>query len=490
MLIFKYWKALLHWKTLLFLFVLYFTVVLYSHDYDRYPFGGHGEEQAYAWAGISLLRDGVPTSWTHFDYPEENKVFKGKIANGGPGSPELFVELVTPWFDHPPLYYTLMALKSYKNGDIPTRSILAASHIRLPSVIAFWLTLVVVFLLAWKLFGYWTGLLSMLFMGTTPLIVFAGRLAVPEVPMGLFLVLMLLLFYMYEKKNKLLWILPLPIIAGIAGLMKFTGFFLLPLFVFFLLRKQQWKRALLISAMLIPFVAGVFWWGAQYDLDLFIKLVQRQAFRPIGWTGLPFLFSSPGFDVFNYFDGWYVLSLISVVFLYTVGKKEHQLVLWGIFYWFAVVIFTGGQQDMLPWYRYPVYPLLSISLALFIRHLVSKPNFFSTIWVVGMLLSSRHYLANAFRSDILPLKFRIIFSSLLAPSLLMEIDKNREDLWRFVTRAVLIGAIIVGIFLNTKYIYGVFPIRCEHIDCTFGPETQISAWHFPFVWRFLLPKPL
>lgn len=482
-------QILKYWKVGLFLLVYWFTVVLYSHDYDRYPFGGHGEEQAYAWAGISLLRDGIPTSWTHFDYPEENRVFKGKIANEGPGRPELFVELVTPWFDHPPLFYTLSALMSYQNKDIPTRSILPASHIRLPSVVAFWLTLLVIFLLASELFGYWTGITSMLFFGTTPLNVFAGRLGVPEVPMGLFFVLMLLLWHLYQKKKNILFLLALPVIAGVAGFMKFTGFFLLPLFVFFLLREQKFKKALLISVMLIPFIVGVFWWGSQYDLDLFIKLVQRQAFRPIGWTGLPFLFSSPGFDIFNYFDGWFVLSLISVVFLYTIGKKEYQLILWGIFYWFAVVIFTSGQQDMLPWYRYPVYPLLSVSLALFVKHILTKPNFFSTIWIAGMLLSSRYYLANAFRSDILPLKFRIMFLSILSPSLFLEIDKSRMDLWRILTRVLLIGIVVAGVFLNVQYIYGVFPIRCENIDCTFGPATAVSSWYFPFIWRILLPKP-
>jgi hypothetical protein len=186
----------MYWKIGLFLLAYWFVVVLYSHDYDRYPMGAHGEEQAYAWAGLSLLRDGVPTSWTHFDYPNENRVFKGKISNVGPGNPELFVELVTPWFDHPPLFYTLSAIMSYRSGE-PTRSILAAGNIRAPSVVAFWLTLFVVFVLGARLFGYWTGLLGMLFLGTTPLTVFAGRLAVPEVPIGLFFVLMLLVWNMY-----------------------------------------------------------------------------------------------------------------------------------------------------------------------------------------------------------------------------------------------------------------------------------------------------
>src|SRR3989344_6914746 len=126
-----------YWKIALFLFVYWFVVVLYSHDYDRFPLGGHGEEQAFGWAGISLLREGVPTSWTQFDYPQENRVFKGFIGKEGPGNPRMAVELVRPWFDHPPLFYTLAALNSHWQGE-ETRSILSASYLRAPSVVAFW----------------------------------------------------------------------------------------------------------------------------------------------------------------------------------------------------------------------------------------------------------------------------------------------------------------------------------------------------------------
>jgi len=71
---FKYWRALLAISVFVFLSIMAF------HDYDRFPYEGHLEEQSFAWEGFSLLKNNRPVSWSHFDYPKENKVFTGPIG--------------------------------------------------------------------------------------------------------------------------------------------------------------------------------------------------------------------------------------------------------------------------------------------------------------------------------------------------------------------------------------------------------------------------
>lgn len=473
-------------KSILFVFVATFLFILVAHDSDRYPLGAHGEEQAFGLAGVSLWKSGTPVSWSHFDYPDDNIIYKGPIGKPEDG-PVLFVELVKPWFDHPPLFYAMATYMSHIKGE-DERSIISAGYLRFTSVIAFWLTLISIFYFAKRLYGYWIGLFSMIAFGTTPLFVFAGRMAVPEVFFALFLVIMMICWLHYKDKYKWLWLVPIALIPPVAGLMKFTGYFLLPLFVFFLLRERKFKASIIVTLFLIPSFYALFLFAKQYDLNLFWELVQRQSFRPVGWTGLPFIFSSPGYDIGTYFDGIYVLSLLSVVVLaFTKSKKEDNYVLWPVFYWLSVLVVSGGQQDMLAWYRTAMYPFLAVSLVLLIKKILAKPDFFSSLLIVGMSLTSRHYLSNAFRPDVMPGVFRAEFFALLLPSLMIEIDKVRENLWNKIAKIILILIIILGLWLNIKYIYSVFPIRCESISCPIGPTTWVSELRYPILWRLLLP---
>lgn len=473
-----------YWQLFLFLAVFVFLFILSSHEYNRFPYEVHGEEQAFAWAGLSLLKEGTPVSWSHFEYPEGSIVYSGPIGNE---PHQIFVDLVEPWFDHPPTFSTMAALISYANG-LETQTVLPAIWVRLPNMIAFWLSLAFVFLLARKLFGYWTGMLAMIIYGTVPTFVFAGRLAVPEGFFALFLTVMSLAWIKFRESKNLLWIVLIAVLAGFAGTMKFTGFFLLPLFVFLALRERHWKAVVILILLQIPFVLGILYYSYSINWEVFWLLTQRQGFRPVGWSSLPFILSTPGFDISPLYDGWLVLGMLSIFFFAISNRmKNMEMIVLPAIYWIAVVVISSGQQDANLWYRYPIFPFAAISLALTVQKIVKSPRFVTSFLVVGTLLSQRHYLSNAFRSDMSPSTFRPLFFALLSPSLFYELNLNKRKL-AVLSKGILVFVFLVGVWLNIKLIYGIFPLWCESMSCPIGPSNWISDLRFPIIWRWLLPR--
>jgi hypothetical protein len=142
---------------------------------------------------------------------------------------------------------------------------------------------------------------------------------------------------------------------------------------------------------------------------------------------------------------------------------------------------SGGQTDVLPWYRFPAFPLLAILGAWGIQLIVQRADFFATFLAAGLLLGNRYLLSNDFRPNVLPMNYRLIFSGLMAPSLLQPV-LNRHWLKKF-SQGIIIGIVVIGIYFNSKYIYNVFQINCENKTCPWGPATNLSSVYFPVFWR-------
>lgn len=485
-------QKLLNNKSLIFKFGIFivtflFLAIIFVHDYNRFPQEGHADEQAFAWAGFSILKDRAPTSWSHFDYPEENVVFEGLV--GREDELAIGVKLVRPWFDHAPLYAVLTGLAPYLSG-VQEISVFDAAQIRLPSVFFFLGTLIILFLFTRKLYGYWIGLFVMVVFGTVPLFVFGGRLGLPEVAFGFLLTLMMYLWILFEKSEKNVYLLSIGALIGIAGSMKYTGFLLLPLFIYFLFKKPQFKKFAYLFIGLTPFIVGLSVYASKLDLDLYITMLTRQGIRPIGWSGLAFLFGSPGFDIYHFYDGWFIFGLLSVVVLVFSKIKHRKYILWPAFYWMIVVVLTGGQQDLLPWYRFAMYPFLAVSVVLLLKRIILKPDFFGSVLVFGLLLSSRHYLTNAFRPDMTPMFFRTSMLLLFLPVLLYQTEIGSKKLWLGLSKSFLIIFLVISVFSNIRLIYNKYTLECENQSCPLRSGNSLSETRLPFLWRAITLKPL
>ena len=193
-------------RLIVFLLVFVFTFILRSHNYDRVPTANHLDEMLYAWSGLYLIEEGVPVSWSTLDYPKRAQVFKGKISYKG-GIPEASVTLYKPWLDEPPGFSLLVGAfahfyKAEKTDFVPS------SYIRMPVVLLAGFTSVMIFLIGRLVSGFGTGILAMLIFGTTPILVFASRSAMPENLIAFLLTLTTYLLLKFYQQPKFLYLLP------------------------------------------------------------------------------------------------------------------------------------------------------------------------------------------------------------------------------------------------------------------------------------------
>lgn len=473
----------LNLKLGIFLLVFYFLAVIKLHGYDRMPAPAHGEELLYSWSGIYLIETGTPVSWSTLDYPKENLVFDGIVGD----KHNLFMpaKLWKPWLDEPPLYSLLSGGMGHLYGDDRTE-IIPPSHSRIPSVLASLVTMGLVFLVGYQFFGFWIGILSMTFYGLSPILVLGSRLSVPENMIALGVIGSLLLAKKYLEKPNLIFPIVTGLTAAILGLMKPTGFFLAPLMMFLAISKKKWSHAGLILALVLLGVGAYLAYGYHYDWDLFLQILSIQGRRFAGWTGLPYILNSPAYDIDLLFDGWYIFGLLMVLFFSLSEKKskEMKLLLLFFFYWLMVSLLSGTEQDLLPWYRYPIFPLIAVFGALGLRWLHKRADFFALVLGIGLLMTSRYYLMNAFRPTTPTIVFRLVYFVALVPSLIYYLWNKS---WaRKLSRWILILFIGMGMFFNAKYLYTIFETRCESISCPFGPTTKLSETKLPFLWRLFV----
>lgn len=444
---------------------------------------GHLEEYAYSWSGIQLIESGVPRSWSPARKAlSQDTAFSGKIVGF---DTELNVDILSPWLELPPLYGLLSGGVAHLYGA-NRWSILPAAYIRLPALFFAFGTTIILFLLAKKLFGFWLSMLATTIYSLTPLFVFSQRLSVAENGITFCYILVIFLTVLFLEKQKWYLLLPLPILIGLAGLMKQTGFLIVFFIIFLLAKNRLWKEAIFVLLGVLWFVGILFAYGWAVDWNLFSQINLQQSNRPVGFLGLPFLLTSPGYSLDFFYDGWYVFSIFAAVYLAITkfSDKHIQLISMAFIFWAMVVVFSGGQGDVLLWYHYPFFPYLAISAAIFLLEIIRQPNLFTSILAIGLLLSGRSFLSNEFKAQIDPMKFRLLISLLATPAILYFLFK--KSILEKLVKIVLIGVIIVGLFLNTQAIYSAFPIASESKSFPYGPGTFLSSIHLPFFWRFLL----
>lgn len=468
-------------KIFLFLLVFFLGVILRLWKYPFYPFAGHAEEYLFVWSGLSLIEEGVPISWNDLPpYEEEHVYFEG-IAPNPQGGEGLGVRLLKPWLDEPPLY-SLIVGGMAKLYDLPNFTIISPYIIRIPSLIFSFVTMIFVFLVARKYFGYWTGILSLLIYGTVPTVVFGSRLAVPENLISLLMIACLWLILSYLKTKKT-WRRNLAVfLAILASFAKPTGFFLIPFIVFWLWRDKRWQEGLkagIVGTLLfwVPYFA----YGFHFDRELFLKVLSYQAQRPAGWSGLAFLITHPGFSVEVFLDGFMILGFLALAYLlFKKRSKGEEIVLFSFVFSLLVVVFSGGRHDQLAWYRYPIYPWMAMATGLLIREVWLKPAFLSSVIFIPLVLTNTDLLENPFWKVKFFLEsrfYRFALVGLLFPSIWQFFSK--KEIWVKFARLVIVITLGAGIFFNIWVVKSWFNLLCDHTLC------PLPQWVDPFKPTFL-----
>lgn len=343
-------------KSLLVVLILFLALSVRLWKVEYVPNATDGDELAYIFAGQTLIEYGVPISWSsheQYEYDWVNLSMHSEAVNE-----EMSFGLIRPWLDHSFLLPVLIGgwseLGGYEFGTIPP-----ALWYRLPMVFFSIVTLSLAFLIAREVFGFWPAVGTLTLLSFSPSFIIIQRMVVSE---NMIIMFSLLAIYFYLKKQSL----TLVILASVlACLIKPTGLAVVLLIGLDMIFTKQWKTLMIYLVASVATFASIF---ALYVWSInptdTVSALLSQSHRLIGWSNPTFLFSHPGFQNRLMLDFSYYLILLAGVFILGRQTQKHErLIALGTLIMLVTVWTTSAEQDMLGWYKIPLFTFLGISAA-------------------------------------------------------------------------------------------------------------------------------
>lgn len=367
------------WVGFLFLGITFLGFILRIHNLNTWPRkGATFDEYAWTWQGMNIIQKGVPVSWSpHPQYENANSIIYQ----------ETHFRIVEPFLEHPPLFGIVAGGFALMNGASDMYG-LDLYHIRPLALLLGTLSIILVFLLTRELYGIKVGLLASLLYATIPTVVIGSRIVQNE---NFFIPVWLLSLYLTTKyiKSKrkifrniaiiLCSLLILAKIPWIAGGLSLIGIFLF---------HKKYKDALLVILGVITALICFAAYGYYYDWDLFLNLWKLQANRyDITFFSIYALLQKPFLIDRHYTDGWIYFGWIAFAILLVRDIKKNIFIVAPLISYF--LIFLAGIPDEAGhgWYRYPFYPFLIVSIALFTKEYFAK-NFLLTFFFLVIIGTS------------------------------------------------------------------------------------------------------
>ncbi len=398
--------------------ILLVGLFLKFYNYTVYPQrGATSDEYTYAFLGLSLIRTGIPVSWSFFPYPDRTDVTIGGI---------LF-PLVRPYFDHPPLTGILVGAWSLLWGQ-NTFDAVSLATIRIVPIAFSTISSVFVFLVTRELFDFPTAWWALAIYLTAPIFVISSRVVVAENLLTTVILATIYLYTVFRRKKTTLYAVALGALAGVGFLMKESGI-VLGLYILFMLIKDKVKPKLTVLSLgtWVLFIIGYVLYGFWLDKDTFLKIFSFQSSREIGPQTLWYLFSTPIIINKIYQDGWYYLGFVALFLSF--AKQKYARLTPMVFFYVLFLLTSLTKEGQSGWYLIPLFPFMAVATSETLRTaLVSKSWFFFVFLLfLGMFMIQYGFEPNF---GLAPVQFRVLTGILVLPFVLLFMFGKEKWLMR------------------------------------------------------------
>ena len=267
------------------------------------------DEYAFAWSGMSLIREHVPTAWSLLDSYGDVPFINGAGTAW---------RMVTPWLDHPPLFSLIIGAAGLLSG--------AKSYFDV--TLAFYPTPVLnhgyrldyfAILFDQTIVRDRVALIGSLIFATSPALVYLSRLAVSENLMVFLCLLMLLALVAYVQGAGRFYYYLAAIAAGLAPLAKVTGIFLVPLACLLLVYHQKWKEGVVALAIGLAFFSLYFVFGMSFDRELFTSILREHSLR---FNDILIFQDLLFYEEMPFFDAWFAFGFCAFFATLTFSREK------------------------------------------------------------------------------------------------------------------------------------------------------------------------
>lgn len=346
--------------------ILVLGFVLRAHEFTTWPrFGATMDEYAWTWLGINLIQDGAPRSWSsHPQYLQSDR--KHLIYQGAA------FWIVKPYLEHPPFFGLVAGSFALVNGATDMYDI-DISKIRPLALILGVFSIGILFLLIKEIYDENLALLSSFIYSIIPTVAVGSRIVQNE---NFFIPLFLsaLLFTTkYLKTKKGIFIVLSAVICGILIISKIPWIAATIAIASILIYSKKYKGTLIVCLVSGSFFLGYIAYGYFYDWDLFLSLWKLQLQRyDLTFNSVYALFTQPYLVDRYMIDGWIYFGWITFFLLLVKDFKKNFIIILGLLAYLGVFIFAIPNEPGHGWYRYPFYPFIAVSLAIFIKEYFNK----------------------------------------------------------------------------------------------------------------------
>lgn len=417
------------------------------------PINDTGDEYKYAFNGISLIKKGVPESWSWWDnygeFPLKN--FRGTQFR-----------MVKPYFDEPPLFGLMMGSYAISKG-MDSYDKVDSGALRWPMLKIGALNIFLLFIVIYLVSGLKEATVASLLYATIPTIVLSSRMPFAENFMISVLLFCLICLYFFLRNNSKTLLVLFSIISGSAILMKQVGVYI-PITLFLILISQKkYKPAIVVTVSSIIFFGAWLFYGYHYNWELFINLQQtfsgRELYLPTTVINLFDTFriaektmSSDGLLIF----GWVSLAVFPLIFNNIKAKSKLPGLIVGISSGIYLLLLSISSGHLKGWYRYPLYPFACWAAGVMFLKILENPKFLSSFFFISLAFFGSYIGGNGeHRFSSLQVKeFQFIFPLVMAPFLLNEIfeDEKFSQKLKIISKATLIVIFVLMIVMNMRTI--------------------------------------
>lgn len=361
--------------------IILIGLVLRVHNYSTSPrFGATMDEFAWTWLGINLIQEGAPKSWSshpqYIDSDRNHLIYKGAAF-----------WIVAPYLEHPPFFGVVAGSFALLNGADNMYDI-DVGRIRPLAIILGVISIGVLFLLVKEVYDKETALLASLIYAVIPTVAIGSRIVQNENFFIPGFLTALLLTIKYVKTNNKLFIVFVSVLCGLLLVSKIPWIAACVAVISILIYFKKYKESAIVFGTVLAFFLGYIAYGYYYDWNLFVSLWKLQLQRyDLTFNSVYAIFKDPFLADRHLIDGWIYFGWISFFLLLIKDFKKNFLPILGLLAYLGVFIFAIPNEPGHGWYRYPFYPFLAISLAIFIKDYFNKNILLTFIFILFLGLS-------------------------------------------------------------------------------------------------------
>lgn len=434
--------------TALLMLILAVGLVLRLHDYTAAPRPSDNvDELAWTWAGLSLLQDHSPTSWSYLpSYPHRfplREPDNGRILPG-----------VHNWLDHPPLFALLIGGFAWLAGERQFAQV-SDSVIRLPVIALSLVTLLLSYLLGRRLLGRLPALLATSLLAVAPGAVLGSRIVESEALLApLLLFALLLLHRLLAGDGGRVETVLLLLVCAIAPMVKVPGASFGVIIGVALAARGRRRLAGLALAMAGLGVLAYGLYGLAVGWREFLVVIQTQASRHGGLlSGYEFITSPAGFsDAVQLHDGWWLLGWLALALVASLGRARGAdlLLAWPLAC-FAITIMLmadAGNAYRYGWYRFAVYPLAYLAAADLVVSTIRRPTLVRLALLVTVPGAAATLALSGGGGGLSPTFFleMLVLIMLIGAGIVVSTARQGQGSWRSRWPQLAVGAAVALIF--------------------------------------------